>query len=371
MQHATYISLLRKSSKKPADDLLASFRRQFPEVAAVSSSAAAENPLVPPAPLPERNRFIQASPPQQDVAIPTFLPQGTCYETMDQDDSPMDSDPSEERRPSIGATLPKSTSMVGLQTSQFPGGQLAHQLPPSAEKLRFHCTLNAPTAMIKHTDEIPVTYLNKGKAYSLSVTDTDATMPVSPGTKYRTFFRISFEDDQQRQRPGVCWGLWQKDRGANEAPQRGGKLQAIEYVHAGQPADWDDGGKRTHVKLESSSFDGFSVIWTPDINGPPAVNIAVRFNVLSTDFSHSKGVKGMPVRLCAKTNPIPYDTSNPGADSNPEICFCKVKLFRDHGAERKLSNDFAHVKKSIEKLEQQIAQAETGPKNFARIALEM
>jgi hypothetical protein len=37
-----------------------------------------------------------------------------------------------------------------------------------------------------------------------------------------------------------------------------------------------------------------------------------------------------------------------------------VKLFRDHGAERKLSNDIAHVKKTIEKLKQQIAQAEMG-----------
>ncbi|KAM5354937.1 hypothetical protein ACJ41O_001583 [Fusarium nematophilum] len=118
--------------------------------------------------------------------------------------------------------------------------------------------------------------------------------------------------------------------------------------------------------MESSSFDGFSIIWTPGINGPPAVNIAVRFNVLSTDFSHSKGVKGMPVRLCAKTNLIPCGTSQPGADSNPEICFCKVKLFRDHGAERKLSNDVAHVKKTIEKLEQQIAQAESGLKNFGK-----
>ncbi|KAJ3453277.1 hypothetical protein MRS44_017524 [Fusarium solani] len=425
MQYATYIVLLRKSLKKPADDLLASFQQQFPEVAAASSSAAAENPLVPPAPLAERPRDIDQdafcdqdppprptnelwrftsfpldlnlisfanfantppgcytpspggtntlfhpeagdlhalamglTPPHQQASVPsTFVHQDTCYETMDLDDSPMDSYPAEDRI--------TSTSLVGFQTSQLPE-QLTHRLPPSAEKFRFHCTLNAPTAMIKHADEIPVTYLNKGKAYSLSVTDTNATMPVSPGTIYRTFFRISFEDDQQRQRPGVCWGLWQKDRGANEAHQRDGKLQAVEYVHAGQPADWDDGGKRSHVQLESSSFDGFSIIWTPGINGPPAVNIAVRFNVLSTDFSHSKGVKGMPVRLCAKTNLIPCGTSQPGADSNFEICFCKVKLFRDHGAERKLSNDVAHVKKSIEKLEQQIAQAESELKNFGK-----
>ncbi|UPK90285.1 hypothetical protein LCI18_001220 [Fusarium solani-melongenae] len=309
------------------------------------------------------NPFIQAPPPQPAFAPSTFVHQDTGYETMDQDGSPMDSDPSEERMSSIGATLQKTTPLVGLQSRQF-SSPMTHPLPPSAEKFRFHSTLNAPTAMIKHSDEIPVTYLNKGQAYSLSVADTNATMPVAPGTKYRTFVRVSFEDDQQRQRPGVCWGLWKEGRGTNEAHQRGGKLQAVEYVEAGQPAEGDD--KRTRVELESSSFDGFCVTWTPGINGPPEVNIAVRFNFLSTDFSHSKGVKGIPVRLCAKTHPVPCDPSQPAADANPDICYCKVKLFRDHGAERKLSNDVAHVKKSIDKLKQQIAQAESGLKDFGK-----
>jgi hypothetical protein len=49
-----------------------------------------------------------------------------------------------------------------------------------------------------------------------------------------------------------------------------------------------------------------------------------------------------------------------------EVAFCKVKLFRDHGAERKLSNDVAHVKKTIDKLKQQISQAETGMKDFGK-----
>jgi hypothetical protein len=92
----------------------------------------------------------------------------------------------------------------------------------------------------------------------------------------------------------------------------------------------------------------------------------VRFNFLSTDFSHSKGVKGIPVRLCAKTELLNSLPGSPPETSQPELCYCKVKLFRDHGAERKLSNDIAHVKKSIDKLKQQIAQAETGIKDFGK-----
>lgn len=310
------------------------------------------------------NPFIQSHPPQQAFAPSTFVHQDTGYETMEHDGSPMDSDPSEERMTSMDSAFHSASPVMAFPQRQQTGMHMGLPLPPSAEKFQFHSTLNAPTAMIKHADEIPVTYLNKGQAYTLSVVDTNAAMPLAPGTKYRTFVRISFEDEQQRQRPGVCWSLWKEGRGTNEAHQRGGKLQAVEYVEAGQPVEGDD--KRTRLDLETSSFDGFSVIWTPGMTGAPEVNITVRFNFLSTDFSHSKGVKGIPVRLCAKTNIIPADPSQAPADTSPEICFGKVKLFRDHGAERKLSNDVAHVKKSIDKLKQQLAQAESGMKDFSK-----
>ncbi|KAI0835980.1 CP2 transcription factor-domain-containing protein [Hypoxylon sp. FL0890] len=310
------------------------------------------------------NPFIQPTPPQASFAPSSFVHHDTGYETMDHDGSPLDSDSHEEHIGSMDATFSQSPpNMMGFQHRQF-GAPMSHILPPSADKFRFHSTLNAPTAMIKHADEIPVTYLNKGQAYSLAVVDTAATMPIVPGTKYRTFVRISFEDEQQRQKPGVCWSLWKEGRGTNEAHQRGGKLQAVEYVEAGHPAEGDD--KRTRIELESASFDGFSVIWTPGVNGAAECNVAVRFNFLSTDFSHSKGVKGIPVRLCAKTTALSPTDSSPLSDPAFEICYCKVKLFRDHGAERKLSNDVAHVKKTIDKLKQQIAQAESGAKDFGK-----
>ncbi|KAH8668852.1 CP2 transcription factor [Xylariales sp. PMI_506] len=310
------------------------------------------------------NPFVQPTPPQPSFAPSSFVHQDTGYETMDQDGSPLDSDTHGSRLGSMDANFnSQSPPMPGFQSTHF-GMAVTQGLPSSAEKFRFHATLNAPTAMIKHADEIPVTYLNKGQAYSLSIVDTAATMPIAPGTRYRTFVRISFEDDQQRQKPGVCWSLWKEGRGTNEAHQRGGKLQAVEYVEAGQPAEGDD--KRTRVELDTASFDGFSVFWTPGANGAAECNVAVRFNFLSTDFSHSKGVKGIPVRLCTKTVELPPESTSPPPDGNAEICYCKVKLFRDHGAERKLSNDVAHVKKTIDKLKQQIAQAESGMKDFGK-----
>lgn len=219
--------------------------------------------------------------------------------------------------------------------------------------------------MIKHADEIPVTYLNKGQAYTISLVDTAPVQVPSGPVKYRTFIRISFEDEQQRQRPAACWQLWKEGRGTNEAHQRGGRLQAVEFVDPSQVGGGEVQG-RPKIELDSASFDGFAVTWTPVHNTAPECSLAVRFNFLSTDFSHSKGVKGIPVRLCAKTEILTNAPGSPEERSNAELCYCKVKLFRDHGAERKLSNDVAHVKKTIDKLKQQIAQVESGMKDFGK-----
>ncbi|KAI5855361.1 CP2 transcription factor-domain-containing protein [Tricharina praecox] len=245
---------------------------------------------------------------------------------------------------------------------------LVPPMPLDEKQFRFHVVLNAPTAMIKHYDEIPVTYLNKGQAYAISIVDTQPPPPSATSLRYRTFIRISFHDETQRGRPAGCWQLWKEGRGTSEAHQRGGKLQAVEYVENQTNGD-DDKKKKAKVTLEGSSFDGFSVSWSPTMSGAAETSVSVRFNFLSTDFSHSKGVKGIPVRLCAKTELISNGSPGSPPDSEPEISYCKVKLFRDHGAERKLSNDIMHVKKTIEKLKQQASQTEgTGMKLFGKKA---
>lgn len=264
------------------------------------------------------------------------------------------------------APIPQATercvaSRAGAKVS-VPDVSYSYADRISLGRFRFQVTLNAPTAMIKSSDEIPVTYLNKGQAYSISIVDSTPPTSHLELTKYRTYIRISFEDEQQRQRPAACWQLWKEGRGINEAHQRGGKLQAVEYVEPNSSTEEET--KTPAVEVESTSFDGFAVRWTAGPGGAADCTVAVRFNFLSTDFSHSKGVKGIPVRLCAKTEVIP--TLPAASLESPEVCFCKVKLFRDHGAERKLSNDVAHVKKTIDKLKQQITQAESGMKDFGK-----
>ncbi|KAJ4506269.1 hypothetical protein HRR78_008190 [Exophiala dermatitidis] len=313
------------------------------------------NPHMLHQPHPFQDAF-QASQPQIPL-VPqqpqTFAPQqflqhqDSGYVAMD--DSPHKTTPNQ-------ADLGHEQATVNQAIAQLMSGSVGVAELPPGEKLRFHTTLNAPTAMVRHADEIPITYLNKGQAYTMSIWDTAPPLPHDGVLQYRTYVRVSFEDEQQRARPGACWQLWKEGRGSNEAHQRGGKLLAVEYVDPNQGGD--DEMRKPLVQLEKASFDGFAVTWVPNsVNGGPHCSISIRFNFLSTDFSHSKGVKGIPVRLCAKTVLV---TPQSGTSNEPEVCYSKVKLFRDHGAERKLSNDVAHVKKTIEKLKQQIAQAEAG-----------
>lgn len=316
---------------------------------------------------------FQPAQPQVPLIPPqpqTFAPQqflrheDSGYVAMD--DSPHKTTPNQAElsldRPTVNQVIPQEMSGMMSVTEMPLGDKLALPHFPNRKvtneiiRLRYHTTLNAPTAMVRHADEIPITYLNKGQAYTMSIWDTTPPIPQDSAPQYRTYVRVSFEDEQQRARPGACWQLWKEGRGSNEAHQRGGRLLAVEYVDPNQGGE--DGLRKPLVKLEKASFDGFAVTWVPSlVNGGPHCSISIRFNFLSTDFSHSKGVKGIPVRLCAKTELVTPQTSN---STEPEVCYSKVKLFRDHGAERKLSNDVAHVKKTIDKLKQQIAQAEAG-----------
>ena len=219
--------------------------------------------------------------------------------------------------------------------------------------------------MIKQSDEIPLTYLNKGQAYAISINDSTGFGLSPHPVRYRTVIRISFEDEEHRQRPSACWQLWKEGRGLAEAHLRDGRLQAVEYVDPNHGADPES--RHSRVDLEMASFDSFAVTWSPNPgSGTADCNLAVRFNFLSTDFSHSKGVKGIPVRLCAKTEILSTGTPESMAGAEAEVCFCKVKLFRDHGAERKLSNDIAHIKKTIDKIKHQISQVEHGVKDSGK-----
>lgn len=95
------------------------------------------------------------------------------------------------------------------------------------------------------------------------------------------------------------------------------------------------------------SFPSFDKI-TFDWNGKYGAKIYVRFKCLSTDFSRIKGVKGIPLRTQMETH-VDADLAA-GVPELDEVCFCKVKLFRDKGAERKNKDDAKQISKQLEKV---------------------
>ncbi|KAJ6012408.1 hypothetical protein N7522_002763 [Penicillium canescens] len=258
----------------------------------------------------------------------------------------------------ISSEQPGSNS--DLATSE--GHVNEHWQYSDGEKFRYHVMLQAPTAMLRHANESPVTYLDKGQTYSLTVADTDLSTKKAGLFEYRTFVHVSFEAEAQRSNPAASWQLWKEGRGLKEAHERKGKVLAIEYVGFSRGDVRNQGLHQ--IRLEENFVDGFCITWIADSSANVRkAAILLKFNFLSTDFSRSKGVKGVPVRLCAKTQMLRSGDETKTLDDEPENCYCVVKLYRDHGAERKSSNDKIHAKKIIEKLNKQIIGKRTG-ENF-------
>lgn len=172
----------------------------------------------------------------------------------------------------------------------------------------------------------------------------DSSPPASTreAVQYRSFIRVSFEQEQQRCDPVACWELWKKVRQSSESKKRDMPPMAVQYAGQHNP----------NIVVEQANLDGFAIVWTALANAENRCSIPVRFNFLSTDFTLSKGIKGDSVRLCVKTERF----GNSTIPREPEVSFCHVKLFRDHGAERKMSNDAAIIRKRMEKLELQATQ---------------
>jgi hypothetical protein len=198
--------------------------------------------------------------------------------------------------------------------------------------------------MVVDPNEAPESYLNKNQTYNLHIVDTTPPRFITETTKYRTFIRVSFQEQGQRLNANSVWRLWKDSRGLAETGKKHCELRAIEYA----------GHNGSQMLVGREFLDGFSVTWMINpVTGLNECTIPIRFNFLSTDFTFGKGVKGTPVRLCAKTDQM----NNFKESYKPEICFCKIRVFRPHGAERKLASDSANVQKRIRKLTAQISEA--------------
>ncbi|CEP18467.1 hypothetical protein [Parasitella parasitica] len=228
-------------------------------------------------------------------------------------------------------------SMLSISTPSPPANCLPansiNQSNNNASVIRYDVALEAPTAASQKLEEPPLTYLNKGQYYNISLRDKDRY----DGEIISTV-SITFHDESHRISASDYWKFWlaqQKD--AEDARAVELDLSRSSGAHA----------------LEEKQFDRVSFRW----NGKLGASVHIRFNCLSTDFSRIKGVKGIPLRLQIESEQVSTAiTATAAAQSlrpyqnHPEKTYCRIKLFRDKGAERKNKDDAKHIERQLEKL---------------------
>lgn len=222
-------------------------------------------------------------------------------------------------------------------------------------RTRFCHILNAPPALRKEPGGNLVTYLNKGSQYTLLVKDTAVSSADTAKRRlYCTSVQVAFDTEAQRERPLASWQLWNQTRGTDEGHLHQGKFLAIEFVNM-VPSD---NSNQSVSKVQVVHSDGFSLVWDADCGSPRECSLTFQLNFLSTDFSHVKGIHGLSMQLCCKTEEIsPESLQCP--TSNTSVNYCRIQVFRSHGAERKMSNDLTTAGKRIARLEQQLYLSKT------------
>ncbi|GAB5591297.1 hypothetical protein Unana1_06197 [Umbelopsis nana] len=196
---------------------------------------------------------------------------------------------------------------------------------------RFEVSLEAPTAIVQREHEVPLTYINRGQYYIITLNDTE-----NFDGDIETTVILAFHDEQHRRVAASFWKFWL------------GQQMSTTTARA---IDIDQESSRGIHNIVLRSFDRVAFNWT----GKHGARVFLRFNCLSTDFSRIKGVKGIPLRIHVESRVV----DEPG--NRVEKCICRARIFRDKGAQRKSKDERRHVEKQIEKLRAEEVDVEKLP----------
>ncbi|KAG7235570.1 hypothetical protein INR49_002494 [Caranx melampygus] len=145
----------------------------------------------------------------------------------------------------------------------------------------FRYTLDATRSLRQKQGEGPMTYLNKGQFYAVTLNELSANNRLRhPISKVRSVIMVVFSEDKNRDEQLKYWKYW-------HSRQHTAKQRVLDIV-----------------------------------------------NCLSTDFSSQKGVKGLPLM-------IQIDTYSYNNRSNKPLhrAYSQIKVFCDKGAERKIRDE--------------------------------
>lgn len=181
----------------------------------------------------------------------------------------------------------------------------------------FQYTLEASKSLRQKQGEGPMTYLNKGQFYAITLSETSANKRLRhPISKVRSVVMVVFSEDKNRDEQLKYWKYWHSRQ--HTAKQR--VLDIADYKES----------FNTIGNIEEIAYNAVSFTW--DLNEEAKIFITV--NCLSTDFSSQKGVKGLPLM-------IQIDTYSYNNRSNKPLhrAYCQIKVFCDKGAERKIRDE--------------------------------
>ncbi|KAI8047136.1 CP2 transcription factor-domain-containing protein [Gilbertella persicaria] len=223
----------------------------------------------------------------------------------------------------LSSVSPFDSSSIFISQGINDCSQTERDFDKSPRRLRFEVILEAATAVTQKAEESTITYLNRGQTYGIQLTDKQAQNEIITST-----ISIDFHSSSHRCIAENYWKYW-------ISQQKQPDPRAIDI----------DASQSTGItELSFPSFDKIMFNW----NGSHGAKIFVRFRCLSTDFSRIKGVKGIPLR--AQMESTVSGETILGKTKLSETCFCKVKLFRDKGAERKNKDDAKQISKQLEKV---------------------
>ncbi|XP_078123485.1 grainyhead-like transcription factor 2b [Sander vitreus] len=181
----------------------------------------------------------------------------------------------------------------------------------------FQYTLDATRSLRQKQGEGPMTYLNKGQFYAVTLNELSSNKRLRhPISKVRSVIMVVFSEDKNRDEQLKYWKYWHSRQ--HTAKQR--VLDIADYKES----------FNTIGNIEEIAYNAISFTW--DVNEEAKIFITV--NCLSTDFSSQKGVKGLPLM-------IQIDTYSYNNRSNKPLhrAYSQIKVFCDKGAERKIRDE--------------------------------
>uniref|UniRef100_A0A667WXH3 Grainyhead-like transcription factor 2b n=1 Tax=Myripristis murdjan TaxID=586833 RepID=A0A667WXH3_9TELE len=171
----------------------------------------------------------------------------------------------------------------------------------------FQYTLDATRSLRQKQGEGPMTYLNKGQFYAVTLNELGANKRLRhPISKVRSVIMVVFSEDKNRDEQLKYWKYWHSRQ--HTAKQR--VLDIADYKES----------FNTIGNIEEIAYNAISFTW--DVNEEAKIFITV--NCLSTDFSSQKGVKGLPLM-------IQIDTYSYNNRSNKPLhrAYSQIKVFCD------------------------------------------